>query len=128
MYCTRQKDLPRPFQKQLATSITNSRCCSVCVCERLPLFPRRRNARCPPLSRQQHMPLLGRGSQLWLHFVRQLSSGPLDRVPTCNTGGLERNILPGKYHKGAIAPLYIGMARVGQHHSHTFEKSMFPWQ
>ena len=32
------------------------------------------------------------------------------------------------YHKGAIAPLYIGMARVGQHRSHTFAKSAFPWQ
>ena len=32
------------------------------------------------------------------------------------------------YHKGAIAPLYIGMTRVGQHHSHTFGKSTFPWQ
>ena len=32
------------------------------------------------------------------------------------------------YHKGAIAPLYIGMTRVGQHRSHTFGKSTFPWQ
>ena len=32
------------------------------------------------------------------------------------------------YHKGAIAPLYIGMAWVGQHRSHTFGKSTFPWQ
>ena len=32
------------------------------------------------------------------------------------------------YHKGAIAPLYIGMAQVGQHRSHTFGKSTFPWQ
>ena len=31
-------------------------------------------------------------------------------------------------HKGAIAPLYIGMTRVRQHHSHTFEKSTFLWQ
>ena len=31
-------------------------------------------------------------------------------------------------HKGAIAPLYIGMVRVGQHRSHTFRKSVFPWQ
>ena len=26
-----------------------------------------------------------------------------------------------------VAPLYIGMARVGQHRSHTFRKSTFPW-
>ena len=30
-------------------------------------------------------------------------------------------------HKGAIAPLYIGMVRVGQHRSHTLGKSAFPW-
>ena len=29
------------------------------------------------------------------------------------------------YHKGAIAPLYIGMVRVGQHRSHTFGKPRF---
>ena len=32
------------------------------------------------------------------------------------------------YHKGAIAPLYIGIVVVGQHRSHTFGKSAFPWQ
>ena len=32
------------------------------------------------------------------------------------------------YHKGAIAPLYIGIVVVGQHRSHTFAKSAFPWQ
>ena len=31
-------------------------------------------------------------------------------------------------HKGAIAPLYIGIVVVGQHRSHTFAKSAFPWQ
>ena len=30
------------------------------------------------------------------------------------------------YHKGVVAPLYIGMVRVGQHRSHTFAKSAFP--
>ena len=25
-------------------------------------------------------------------------------------------------------PLYIGFVQVGQHHSHTFGKSLFPWQ
>ena len=32
------------------------------------------------------------------------------------------------YHKGALAPLYIGIVVVGQHRSHTFGKSAFPWQ
>ena len=32
------------------------------------------------------------------------------------------------YHKGAIAPLYIGIVVVGQHRSHTFGKSAFLWQ
>ena len=32
------------------------------------------------------------------------------------------------YHKGVIAPLYIGIVVVGQYRSHTFGKSAFPWQ
>ena len=32
------------------------------------------------------------------------------------------------YHKGALAPLYIGIVVVCQHCSHTFGKSAFPWQ
>ena len=32
------------------------------------------------------------------------------------------------YHKGALAPLYIGIVVVGQHRSHTFGKSAFLWQ
>ena len=31
------------------------------------------------------------------------------------------------YQKGAVAPLYIGIVQVGQHRSHTFAKSAFPW-
>ena len=31
-------------------------------------------------------------------------------------------------HKGTLAPLYIGIVVVGQHRSHTFGKSAFPWQ
>ena len=31
------------------------------------------------------------------------------------------------YHKGAVTPLYIGIVHVGQHRSHTFGKSVFPW-
>ena len=37
-------------------------------------------------------------------------------------------VLHSDYHKGAIAPLYIGIVVVGQHRSHTFAKSAFPWQ
>ena len=33
----------------------------------------------------------------------------------------------GSYHEGALAPLYIGIVVVGQHRSHTFRKSAFPW-
>ena len=31
------------------------------------------------------------------------------------------------YGKGKIAPLYIGMVWVGQHHPHPFSKSAFLW-
>ena len=34
----------------------------------------------------------------------------------------------GIYLKGAIAPLYVRIVWVGQHHLHTFRKSVFPWR
>ena len=42
-------------------------------------------------------------------------------------------LVPRQWREGLIvnhntAPLYIGIVQVGQHRSHTFVKSTFPWQ